>query len=111
MRWNVPRFAAALLLAGCGAIDLDSDFMLARSGYSIDLAPYGGEFSIRVHANELQQLGDDVNSARFHLYVADRLGRHGICPGGWEPQLCAQPEHCVHRTRNSVTVSGRCIPG
>jgi hypothetical protein len=110
MRWNAPGFAAALLLAGCGAISLDSDFMLARSGYSLDVAPYGDEFAIRVHVNELDQLGGDIKSAQFHLYVAERLRRHGRCLGGWEEQLCAEPEHCVHRTRNSVTVFGRCVP-
>jgi hypothetical protein len=111
MRRNVLGFAAALLLGGCGSFGLDSDFMLARSGYSLDVAPYGDEFAIRVHVNELNQLGGDIKSAEFHLYVADRLRRHGRCPGGWEEQLCAEPELCVHRTRNSVTVFGRCIPG
>jgi hypothetical protein len=108
MRGQVPGLAAVLLLAGC--VGLDSDFMLARSGYSLDVAPYGDEFAIRVHVNELKQLGGDIDSARFHLYVADRLRRHGYCPGGWEEQLCADPARCVHRTRDSVTVQGRCVP-
>jgi hypothetical protein len=110
MRRNVLGLAAVLLLAGCGAIGLDSDFMLARSGYSLDVAPYGDEFAIRVHVNELNQLGGDIKSAEFHLYVAERLRRHGRCLGGWEEQLCAEPELCVHRTRTSVTVFGRCVP-
>jgi hypothetical protein len=110
MRRNVLGFAAALLLGGCGLLGLDRDFMLVRSGYSLDVAPYGDEFAIRVHVNELDQLGGDIKSAQFHLYVAERLRRHGRCLGGWEEQLCAEPEHCVHRTRNSVTVSGRCVP-
>ena len=110
MNRHLLGLTAALLVAGCGAVDLDSDLMLARSGYSLDLAPYGDEFAIRVHVNELKQLGGDIKSAEFHLYVAERLRRQGRCRGGWEEQLCAEPEHCVHRTRNSVTVFGRCIP-
>jgi hypothetical protein len=104
MRRNVLGFAAALLLAGC------ESFLLARNGYTLDVAPYGDEFAIRVHVNELKQLGGDIKSAEFHLYVAERLRRRGRCLGGWEEQLCAEPEHCVHRTRDSVTVQGRCIP-
>jgi hypothetical protein len=110
MNGRILGLAAVLFAAGCGTIDLGGDFMLARSGYSLDLAPYGDEFAIRVHANELRQLGGDVKSAQFHLYVAERLRRQGYCLGGWEEQLCADPDLCVHRTRNSVTVRGRCIP-
>ena len=72
--------------------------------------PPPSEDAIRVHVNELNQLGCDIKSAEFHLYVAERLRRHGRCLGGWEEQLCAEPELCVHRTRTSVTVFGRCIP-
>ena len=107
---HIPGLAAALLAAGCGSFGLDSDYMLARSGYSLDVAPYGDEFAIRVHVNELNQLGGDIKSAEFHLYVAERLRRHGRCLGGWEEQLCADPAHCVHRTDTSVTVFGRCVP-
>jgi hypothetical protein len=96
--------AAVLFLAGC------ESFMLARSGYTLDVAPYGDEFAIRVHVNELNQLGGDIESAQFHLYVAERLRRHGHCLGGWEKQLCAEPQHCVQRTDTSVTVFGRCVP-
>lgn len=98
---------ALALLAGCG---LASNWMLAESGYSIDMAAYGEEFAIRVHANELRQLGGDVDSPLFHRYVAERLRRHRLCPGGWERQLCAELEQCLHRTDYSVTVYGRCVP-
>jgi hypothetical protein len=97
---------AALLAAGCA---LDSDGMLAASGYSIALAPYAEEFALRVHANQLRQLGGDTKSARFHLYVSERLRIHGLCPGGWEELFCGQ-EWCVERTDSSVTVRGRCVP-
>ena len=97
---------AALLAAGCA---LDSDWMLADSGYSIALAPYADEFAMRVHLNELRQLGGDTKSARFRLFVSERLRIHGLCPGGWEEVLCAQ-ESCVERTDSSVTVFGRCVP-
>jgi hypothetical protein len=109
MNRRLLGLTVALLAAGCGSVDLDSDFMLARSGYSLDLAPYGDEFAIRVHVNELNQLGGDIKSAEFHLYVAERLRRHGRCLGGWEEQLCADPALCVQRADNSVTVSGRCV--
>jgi len=110
MNRHLLGLTAALLVAGCAAIDLDSDFMLARSGYSLDLAPYGDEFSIRVHVNELKQFGGDIKSAEFHLYVAERLRRHGSCLGGWEEQLCADPALCVRRADSWVRVFGRCVP-
>jgi hypothetical protein len=97
---------AALFAAACA---LDSDWMLAESGYSIALAPYADEFAMRVHVNELRQLGGDIKSARFRLYVSERLRNHGLCQGGWEEVLCAQ-ESCVERTDSSVTVFGRCAP-
>jgi hypothetical protein len=97
---------AALLAAGCA---LDSDWMLFESGYSIALAPYAEEFALRVHLNELRQLGGDTGSPRFRLYVSERLRIHGLCPGGWEELLCAQ-ESCVERSASSVTVFGRCLP-
>ena len=97
---------AALLAAGCA---LDSDWMLADNGYSIALGPYAEEFAMRVHLNEVRQLGGDTKSARFRLYVSERLRIHGLCPGGWEEMLCAQ-ESCVERTDLSVTVFGRCVP-
>ena len=96
----------ALLAAACA---LDSDWMLADSGYSIAVAPYAEEFAMRVHLNELRQLGGDTSSARFRLYVSERLRIHGLCPGGWEEVLCAQ-ESCVERSDTYVTVLGRCVP-
>ena len=106
MSRQVLGAVALVLAAGCGG----SDWMLAESGYSLDVAPYGEEFAIRVHVNELRQLGGDINSPLFHHYVGERLKRRGLCPGGWERQLCAEIEHCVHRTEYSVTVYGRCVP-
>jgi|SRR5919108_6203132 hypothetical protein len=110
MARQVLGAAAFALAAGCGVLGLGSDWMLAESGYSLDVAPYGEEFAIRVHANELAQLGGDTDSALFHRYVAERLRRHALCPGGWERQICAEIEQCVHRTHSSVTVYGRCVP-
>ena len=100
------RICVTLLAAGCA---LDSDWMLAASGYSIALAPNAEEFALRVHVNELRQLGGDTRSARFRLYVSERLKNHGVCPGGWQEVLCAQ-EPCVERADYSVTVLGRCVP-
>ena len=107
MSRHILGAVALALAAGCS---LGSDWMLAESGYSLDLAPYGDEFAIRVHVNQLRQLGGDIDSPLFHHYVAERLKRHGLCPGGWERQLCAEIELCVHRTNFSVTVYGRCVP-
>ena len=97
---------AALFAAACA---LDSDWMLADSGDSIALAPYADEFAMRVHVNELRQLGGDIKSARFRLYMSERLRNHGLCQGGWEEVLCAQA-WCVERTDSTVTVFGRCAP-
>jgi hypothetical protein len=103
MSRQVLGAAALVLAAGC------SDWMLAESGYSLDVAAYGEEFAIRVHVNELRQLGGDIDTPLFHHYVAERLKRRRLCPGGWERQLCAEIEQCVHRTDYSVTVYGRCV--
>src|SRR5574341_13240 len=97
---------AAMLVAACA---LESNWMLAESGYSIDVAAYGEEFAFRVHVNELKQRGGDIKSPQFHLFVADRLKRHGVCLADWEELLCADPALCVYRTRTSVTVYGRCL--
>ena len=100
--------ACAALLAGCVA-PLDSDWMLIDRGYAIDVAPYGDEFSIRVHVNQLRQIGGDPHSAQFHLWVGERVRWHGICLGDWQEQLCADPAACVQRTRSAVRVHGRCV--
>jgi hypothetical protein len=106
MSRQVLGAAALVLAAGCGG----SDWMLAESGYSLDVAAYGEAFAIRVHVNELRQLGGDIDSPLFHHYVGERLKRNRLCPAGWERQLCAEIEQCVHRTDYSVTVYGRCVP-
>jgi hypothetical protein len=102
--------AAALLAAGCSLIPLDSGLKLLDSGYSIDMDPYGDGFSMRVHVNQLKQLGGDPRSAEFAHFVADRLADNGLCRDGWEMQLCAEEEQCIRRTRSSVIVLGRCLP-
>jgi hypothetical protein len=89
---------------------IDSDWMLFDSGYSVNVAPYGDEFAFRVHVNQLKQLGGDIKSAKFRLFVSERLKMHDVCPGGWEEQLCPDEASCVQRTAHSVTVFGRCIP-
>ena len=95
---------AAMLAAGCGS------WQVAQSGYRIDPAPYGEEFAMRVHVNELKRLGGDVKSTEFRVYVAERLQREGLCPAGWERQLCAKGDDCVERTNVAVTIFGRCLP-
>jgi hypothetical protein len=101
--------AIAALAAGCSWIPLDSGWRLAESGYSLETAPYKEEFAFRVHVNELKRLGGDVKSAAFQHYVAERLKWHGLCPGGWERQLCAHDDACTQRTDHAVTVFGRCL--
>ena len=101
---------AVAMLAGCSLIGLDSDLMLLDSGYSLQVAPYGEEFAFRVHVNQLKELGGDVKSAQFRLFVSERLKMHEVCPAGWEEQLCADEASCVQRRRTSVTVLGRCLP-
>jgi hypothetical protein len=75
--------AAAALAAGCSVL-ADSNWMVFERGYSRDVAPYGDEFAIRVHLNQLKQLGGDVKSAEFRLFVSERLKSHGLCLGGWD---------------------------
>jgi hypothetical protein len=98
---------AAMLVGACA---LNSDWMLFDRGYSLNPAPYGEQFEIRVHLNELKQLGGDIGSAEFRRYVSERLKEHRICAGSWEQQLCAEEALCVRRTAYSVTVRGRCVP-
>lgn len=100
--------AAAVLAAGC-SFTSKGFWKLVESGYSLDVAPYSNEFSIEVHVNELKQLGGDIKTAQFRLFVSQRLKQHGLCPGGWEPLVCTEDGSCVSRTRNSVTVFGRCV--
>ena len=50
MSRHVLGAAVLVVAAGCGG----SDWMLAESGYSLDVAAYGEEFAIRVHVNELR---------------------------------------------------------
>jgi hypothetical protein len=106
----LTALGTAALAAGCSLMGIDSDWMFHDSGYSLDVAPYGDEFAFRVHVNQLKQLGGDVKSAEFRLFVSERLKFHDVCPGGWEEQLCAEGQSCVQRTRTSVTVLGRCLP-
>lgn len=110
MRKHVLTYAAIALAAGCSFLGVDSTWKLHESGYSLEVAPYGDEFAIRVHLNELKRLGGEVKSAQFQLFVSERLKRHGLCLAGWEPQLCADDASCVYRTTYSVTVYGRCVP-
>jgi hypothetical protein len=101
-------WAAALLSVGC-SFTSQGNWKLLESGYDVDVAPYSDEFAIRVHVNELKQLGGEIKSAEYKLFVSERLKRHGVCPRGWEPLPCTADGSCVSRTRNSVTVLGRCL--
>jgi hypothetical protein len=97
---------AVALLAGC-AWSEKSNWHLMDSGYSIDpLNP--DEFVMEVHLNQLKELGGDINNARFHLFVAERLKWSGMCPSGWKFLPCIEDGSCVKRTSRSVTIQGRC---
>jgi hypothetical protein len=107
---RIMACVAALFATGCSLIPLDSDLKLIESGYSLDFDPYSDEFAIRVHVNQLKQVGGDPRSAEFSHFVSQRLVNHGFCRDGWEIQLCAEEAECIRRTRSTVTVLGRCIP-
>lgn len=95
---------AALLLASCS---VSSNWYLMDSGYSIDVRE-NGEFAIEVHLNQLKQLGGEINSAGFRLFVSERVKWHAVCERGWELLPCVDDGSCVQHTRRSVTVPGRC---
>ena len=101
-------WSIALLLAGCA---VDSNWYLMQSGYSIN--PVDGDdraYAIEVHLNQLRQLGGDVNTPEFRLFVTQQLHNHGLCPAGWQALPCVRDGSCVQHTRRSVTVTGRCLP-
>jgi len=99
---------ATLLLASC-AFSQKSEWHLLDAGYSIDtVAP--DQFAFQVHLNQLKQLGGEVTTPEFRLFVAERLKWYGICPAGWSPMPCAVDGSCIRRTERSVTVPGRCAP-
>lgn len=95
---------AALVLASCS---VSSNWYLMDSGYRIDAREHD-EFAIEVHYNQLKQLGGEIRSAEFRLFVSERLKWHGVCERGWEPLPCVDDGSCVQNTRRSVTVPGRC---
>jgi hypothetical protein len=97
---------AAVLLAAC-AWSPDSNWHLMDSGYSLEHTN-AHEFAMEVHLNQLKQLGGDLHSAQFRLFVSERLKWHDMCPFGWEYLRCTEDGSCVQRTARSVTVSGRC---
>jgi hypothetical protein len=99
---------ASAILAGCSWTP-SSNWFLMDAGYSIDF-DNAGEFAIEVHVNQLKQLGGDVNSAEFRLFVSERLKWHDMCQSGWAPLPCVEDGSCVQRTRRSITVKGRCAP-
>ena len=97
---------AALLLSSCA---VGSNWYLMDSGYSIN--PVDGApdlYAVEVHLNQLQQLGGEVNSAEFRLFLSKRLQWHGICPHGWQALPCVQDGSCIQHTRRSITVPIRC---
>jgi hypothetical protein len=97
---------AAALLSGCS---MHSNWYLMDSGYSIN--PVDGEpqvYAIEMHLNQLKQLGGEVNSAEFRLFLSERLQWHGICPRGWQALPCVEDGSCVQHTRRSITVPIRC---
>jgi hypothetical protein len=106
LRRSLLPVLAALLLSSCS---VSSNWYLMDSGYSID-ARENDEFAVEVHLNELKQLGGEIRSAEFRLFVSERLKWHGVCERGWEPLPCVEDGSCVQHTRRSVTVPGRCTP-
>ena len=97
----------ALLLASCA---VGSNWYLMDSGYSIN--PVEGDadaYVVEVHLNQLRQLGGEVKSAEFHLFVAERMKWHGFCPAGCRLLPCVQDGSCVLHTRRSVSVPVRCV--
>jgi hypothetical protein len=106
LRRSLLPVLAALLLSACS---VGSNWYLMDSGYSID-AHDNDEFAIEVHLNQLKQLGGEIRSAEFRLFVSQRLKWHGVCERGWEPLACVEDGSCVQHTRRSITVPGRCRP-
>jgi hypothetical protein len=97
---------AAALVSGCS---MHSNWYLMDSGYSIN--PVDGEpqaYAVEVHLNQMKQLGGEVNSAEFRLFLSERLQWHAICPRGWQALPCVQDGSCVQHTRRSITVPIRC---
>lgn len=97
---------AAAFLASC---TLGSNWHLMDSGYSIDVGERDA-FAFETHVNQLKQLGGDIHSPQFQLFVAERLKWHDLCPAGWTPLPCVDDGSCLQRTHRSVTIQGRCIP-
>jgi hypothetical protein len=98
--------AAAAMLTSCSFSD-KSNWHLMDSGYSIEPVD-SNEFAMEVHINQFKQLGGEIKSAEFRLFVSERLKWHGLCPLGWLPLPCVEDGSCVQHTRRSVTVFGRC---
>jgi hypothetical protein len=106
LRRSLLPVLTALLLASCS---VGSNWYLMDSGYSIDVRE-NDEFAIEVHLNQLKQLGGDIRSAEFRLFVSQRLKWYGVCEHGWQPLPCADDGSCIQHTKRSVTVPGRCTP-
>jgi hypothetical protein len=103
---TLAAIGAMAMLASCSWPE-KSNWHLADSGYSIN-ALDSNEFAVEVHVNQLKQLGGEINSAEFRLFVSESLKSHGLCPLGWLPLPCVEDGSCVQHTRRSVTVFGRC---
>lgn len=108
MSRNLRIVLLSAVLAACSWTP-SSNWFLLDEGYSID-AVSADEFAIEVHLNQLKQLGGDIHSAEFRLFVSERLKWHGMCKSGWAPLPCVEDGSCVQRTRRSITVNGRCVP-
>jgi hypothetical protein len=98
-----------MLLAGCAYLTSDENWQVVERGYALGRAPYGNEFSMQVHVNELAAVGGDVHGPRFALYVGERLRRNGLCPEGWQFLECTVDESCLLRSANAVKLFGRCL--
>lgn len=104
--WPTLLLCSATVLASCAGAE-SSKWHLLDSGYAIN-ASDPSHVSVRVHVNQLKQLGGEVNAPEFRQFVAERLKWHGMCPAGWAPLPCVEDGSCLERTKSSVTVPGRC---
>lgn len=108
MRRHLALAALLAVITSC-AWPERSNWHLVDEGYAINRGDENA-FAVEIHLNQLKELGDDVHSAEFRLFVAERLKWHGMCPSGWAALPCVQDGSCIQRTRRSLTVFGRCLP-
>lgn len=104
------RLLGLLIAPLLGACSIGSSWYLMDSGYAVHPVPEDKHaYAVEVHLNQFKQLGGEVNSPEFRLYVTEQLKYHGLCPKGWQPLPCVADGSCVQRSNRSVTATGRCL--